>query len=163
MATYESKQARPAPRNTKGITHWLRENLFSDITSSILTIISFVLLYLTIPPLLDWMIFDATWTGTKEEITKDGARWIFIFEKFNQFIYGFYPEDQYYRPNLVLFIFLLYIYGFKKINNTLVRAFIVLSFPVISVVLLYGGFGLEIIPTTKWGGLLLTIVVIVNP
>ncbi|NVJ54568.1 MAG: amino acid ABC transporter permease [Campylobacteraceae bacterium] len=159
MATYEAKQARPAPLGTKGIVYWLRENLFSSITSSILTILSFALLYLTIPPLLDWMIFDATWTGTKEEITKDGARWIFIYEKFNQFIYGFYPEDQYYRPNLVLAIFILFTIGFRNISNTIVRAFIIISFPVISVILLYGGFGLEIIPTTKWGGLLLTIVI----
>ena len=31
--------------------------------------------------------------GTKKEITKDGARWIFIYEKFNQFIYGFIQKN----------------------------------------------------------------------
>lgn len=159
MATFEKLEARPAPSGTKGIVHWAKENLFSDLTSSILTLLSFALLYFTVPPLLDWMIFDATWTGTKEEISGDGARWIFIFEKFNQFIYGFYPEDQYWRPNLVLVIFFAYIIGFRKINNIYSRAFIIITFPIISVVLLYGGFGLDIIPTTKWGGLLLTIVV----
>ena len=86
MATFEKLEARPAPSNTNGIFHWLKENLFSNITSTILTLMSFALLYFTVPPLLDWMIFDATWSGTKEEITKDGARWIFIYEKFNQFI-----------------------------------------------------------------------------
>lgn len=159
MAIYETKQARIAPKNTNGLFYWIKENLFPSLTSSILTIISFAFLYLTIPPLFDWLIFDATWTGTKEEISKDGARWIFIFEKINQFIYGFYPEDQYYRPNLVLAIFIAYVIGFRQINNTYARAFIIITFPIISVVLLYGGFGLEVIPTTKWGGLLLTIVV----
>lgn len=158
MAIYGKKEARPAPAGTKGLTNWLRENLFSDVTSSILTIISLYILYLILPPLLNWLIFDATWTGTKEEITGDGARWIFIFEKFNQFIYGFYPEDQYWRPNLILVIFFVSIFIFKKVP-TKVKIAIIALFPIISFFLIYGGLGLEVIPTTKWGGLLLTIVV----
>ncbi|MBU3014117.1 amino acid ABC transporter permease [Poseidonibacter lekithochrous] len=159
MATYETLKARPAPLGTKGIIHWVKENLFSSILSSILTIVSFYLLYVTIPPLLDWMIFDATWSGTKEEITKEGARWIFIFEKFNQFIYGFYPEELYWRPNLALFIFVAYVIAFKKIHSIKVKAFIIISFPIITYILVAGGFGLEVVETEKWGGLLLTIIV----
>ena len=159
MATYKTLQAKPAPLGAKGPIKWIRENLFPSVTSSILTILSFMLIMYTLPPLLDWMIFDATWSGTKEEITKDGARWIFIYEKFNQFIYGFYPEDSYWRPNLILVLFIASIISFKKIPNIKVKVAIVLLFPVISFVLIYGGFGLEVVPTTKWGGLLLTIVV----
>jgi general L-amino acid transport system permease protein len=159
MATYKTLQAKPAPLGAKGPIKWIRENLFPSVTSSILTILSFMLIMYTLPPLLDWMIFDATWSGTKEEITKDGARWIFIYEKFNQFIYGFYPEDSYWRPNLILVLFIASIISFKKIPNIKVKAAIVLLFPVVSFVLIYGGFGLEVVPTTKWGGLLLTIVV----
>lgn len=159
MAIYEKLEARTAPSNTKGIIHWIKENLFPSILSSILTIVSLYLLYVIVPPLLDWMIFDATWSGTKEEITKDGARWIFIFEKFNQFIYGFYPEELYWRPNLALVIFVTYVIAFKQINNTKIRAFIILSFPIITYTLVAGGFGLEVVETEKWGGLLLTIIV----
>ncbi|PLY09526.1 MAG: amino acid ABC transporter permease [Arcobacter sp.] len=159
MATYKTLQAKPAPLGAKGPIKWIRENLFPSITSSILTILSLMLIMYTLPPLLDWMIFDATWSGTKEEITKDGARWIFIYEKFNQFIYGFYPEDSYWRPNLILVLFVASIIGFKKIANIKIKAAIVLLFPIISFILIYGGFGLEVVPTTKWGGLLLTIVV----
>ena len=158
MATYEKLEARPAPLGTKGIIHWVKENLFSSILSSILTLFSFYLLYITIPPLLDWMIFDATWSGTKDEITKEGARWIFIFEKFNQFIYGFYPEELYWRPNLALVIFVAYVIAFKKVNVKL-KAFIIISFPIITYTLVAGGFGLEVVETEKWGGLLLTIIV----
>ncbi|PLY08870.1 MAG: amino acid ABC transporter permease [Arcobacter sp.] len=159
MAIYEKLEAKPAPLGTKGIIHWVKENLFPSVLSSILTIISIYILLTIIPPLLDWMIFDATWTGTKEEITKDGARWIFIFEKFNQFIYGFYPEEFYWRPNLVLFIFTAYILAFKYIDTVKVKAFIIISFPIIAYVLIAGGFGLEHVETEKWGGLLLTIIV----
>jgi len=158
MAIYEKLEAKPAPQGTKGIVHWVKENLFPSVLSSILTIISFYILYITIPPLLDWMIFDATWSGTKEEITKDGARWIFIFEKFNQFIYGFYPEELYWRPNLALVVFIGYIIAFKRVNVKL-KAFIIISFPIITYTLVAGGFGLEHVETEKWGGLLLTIIV----
>lgn len=159
MAIYEKKQARPAPINTKGFTYWVRENLFSSVSNTILTLLSFALIFYTLPPLLDWLVFDATWSGTKEEITGNGARWIYIYEKFNQFIYGFYPEDQYWRPNLIVVLFVLSVIVFKKVAITKLRIAIVVLFPVISFFLLHGGLGLEVIPTTKWGGLLLTIVV----
>ncbi len=159
MAIYTKLEAKPAPSGSKGIAKWVKDNLFPSVTSSILTILSILLLCYVLPPLLDWMIFDATWSGTKEEITKDGARWIFIYEKFNQFIYGFYPEELYWRPNLILALFVLSVVAFKKITNIKVRIAILILFPIIAFVLLYGGFGLQIVPTTKWGGLLLTIVV----
>jgi len=159
MAIYEKKKARPAPINTNSLTYWIRENLFPSFLSSVLTILSIVILFNIIPPLLNWLIFDATWTGTKDEITGDGARWIFIIEKFNQFIYGFYPEDQYWRPNLIIAIFILFVILFKKIKISKFRIALIVIFPIVAFILLHGGLGLQIIPTQKWGGLLLTIVV----
>jgi len=159
MAIYKKLEAKPAPLGVSGPVKWIRENLFPSAISSILTILSFALILYILPPLLDWMIFDATWSGTKEEITKDGARWIFIYEKFNQFIYGFYPEDSYWRPNLILALFVACVVVFKKVKITKLRIAIVVLFPIVSFFLLYGGFGLEVVPTSKWGGLLLTIVV----
>ena len=45
MATYEKLETRPAPAGIKGPVHWLKENLFFDIKSTILTLLSFALLY----------------------------------------------------------------------------------------------------------------------
>jgi general L-amino acid transport system permease protein len=106
------KEAKPAPMANKGIIFWLRENLFPDVRNTLLTLACLYLLYAIIPPLLNWMIFDATWSGTKDEIVNTGARWIFIAEKFNQFMYGFYPEDLHWRPNLVIFITIAFIFSF---------------------------------------------------
>ncbi|MDC0932230.1 amino acid ABC transporter permease [Arcobacteraceae bacterium] len=159
MAVYEKLATKPAPIGTKGFTALLRKNLFSSVASSILTLVSLYLLYIIIPPLLEWMVFDATWSGTKEEITNSGARWIFIYEKINLFMYGFYPEELYWRPNLILVLCIVSIIAFKKIVDTNIRIAIIVSFPIISFLLLYGGFGLEIVPTSKWGGLLLSIVI----
>lgn len=159
MATYQKQEAKAAPLGSKGIIAWVKDNLFPSVLSSILTLISFYILYTILPPLFDWMIFDATWSGTKEEITNSGARWIFIIEKFDQFIYGFYPEELYWRPNLVLFIFTAYVFAFKYFDTVRIKAFIILTFPVIAYILIAGGFGLEHVETDKWGGLLLTIIV----
>ncbi len=160
MAIYGKLEAREAPSNTKGAIYWAKENLFSSTLSSILTLCSFYLLYMTIPPLLDWMIFDATWSGTKEEIVNNGARWIFITEKFNLFMYGFYPPEEYWRPNSVILLLLVAVYAFKNIKHTKARIAIILAFPVITFYLVSGGiFGLEHVETEKWGGLMLTILV----
>ncbi len=157
---FESKEARDAPSSTKGLIYWIKEKLFSSITNTILTLLSFYLLYVTIPSLLDWMIFDATWSGTQAEITKDGARWIFIIEKFDQFMYGFYPQDLQWRPNLVFMLFFVIIIAFRFIINSKLKLLILVIYPIVSFILISGGiFSLDHIETEKWGGLMLTIII----
>ena len=160
MAIYETKEAREAPSDTKGIIHWVKEKLFSSFPNAILTLLGFYLVYVTIPPLLDWMIFDATWSGTKDEITKDGARWIFIIEKFDQFMYGFYPESEHWRPNSVIFLTIAAVVLFKLNISTQMRMIILVVYPIICFILISGGiFGLVLVETHQWGGLMLTILV----
>jgi general L-amino acid transport system permease protein len=160
MAVYTFKEAKAAPSTSKGVLFWLRENLFSDIKDSLLTLLGIYIIYSTLPPLLDWMIFDATWSGTKEEVVKEGARWIFIIEKFDQFIYGFYPEALHWRPNLVAFLSIAFLLAMNFMTNLKVKIALMLTYPVICFVLIHGGwFGLEVVPTEQWGGLMLTILV----
>lgn len=160
MATYTIKEAKAAPTDSKGLLFWLRTNLFPDIKNSLLTLIGLYLLYLIIPPFLNWMIFDATWSGTQDQIVKGGARWIFISEKFDQFMYGFYPKELQWRPNLVLLITIAYLFSFKLFSSVKVKGTLTLLYPIISFILISGGyFGLEIVETEKWGGLMLTLVV----
>ncbi|TEW52572.1 amino acid ABC transporter permease [Psychromonas algicola] len=161
MATYTMKEAKPAPSANKGVVFWLRENLFSDVKNSLLTLFGLYILYALIPPLLNWAIFDATWSGTKAELPSDGgARWIFIVEKFDQFIYGFYPESLHWRPNLVAFLSVALLVSLKLLKNNKVKIGLIIAFPFVCFVLISGGwFGLEVVETEKWGGLMLTILV----
>ncbi|HEY5716413.1 MAG TPA: amino acid ABC transporter permease [Psychromonas sp.] len=159
MAVYTFKEAKPAPSTSKGVVFWLRENLFSNIGNSLLTLLGIYIIYAILPPLLDWMIFDATWSGTKEEVVKGGARWIFIIEKFDQFIYGFYPEAQHWRPNLVALLSIAFILAMNFIPNLKVKIGLMAVYPIICFVLIHGGMGLEVVPTEQWGGLMLTILV----
>ena len=159
MAVYSITEAQPAPSTSKGLIHWLHKNLFSNAINSIFTLFGFYLLYLIIPPLVNWMIIDATWSGSKEEIVNGGARWIFIAEKFDQFMYGFYPEALQWRPNSVLFLAIALLLTVKYVKQIKIKIAAIVLFPIISFILISGGLGLETVETEQWGGLMLTIIV----
>lgn len=159
MTVYKITQAQPAPSSAKGYIHWLRENLFSSVLNTIFSLLGFYIIYLIIPPLLNWMIFDATWSGTKEEIVKSGARWIFIAEKFDQFMYGFYPKALLWRPNMVLFLAIALGLVLKYVEELKIKIGAIALFPIISFFLIHGGLGMDVVETEKWGGLMLTIIV----
>jgi general L-amino acid transport system permease protein len=92
-----------------------------------------------------------------------GACWPFIAAKFNQFMYGFYPDDQQWRVNLtyalgaiLLAPLLVPSIPYKVINAVLFFG----VFPVAGFFLLVGGvLGLPHVETRLWGGLLVTLVI----
>lgn len=87
---------------------WARKNLFSSWFNSLLTLFCLWLMWLVIPPLLNWVIFQANWVGTaRTDCTKAGACWVFIHARFGQFMYGLYPFDQRWRINVTLIVGLL--------------------------------------------------------
>lgn len=153
----------PPPLSTSGIIGWLRQNLFSSPLNAVLTILSFYLLYTVLPPLIDWVFLTSVWTGDSNQDCKgiEGACWAIIPNRFGQFIYGFYPEVERWRVNLTFVLFclnLLPILSDRIPGRAFAAVFIVAIFPIIGYVLMYGAFGLPIVPTNQWGGLMLTLV-----
>ena len=153
----------PPPLSTSGIIGWLRQNLFSSPLNAVLTILSFYLLYTVLPPLIDWVFLTSVWTGDSNQACKgiEGACWAIIPNRFGQFIYGFYPEAERWRVNLTFVLFclnLLPILSDRIPGRAFAAVFIVAIFPIIGYVLMYGAFGLPIVPTNQWGGLMLTLV-----
>lgn len=145
------------------VLSWLRKNLFSSFFNTILTFFSLYLLYLIVPPLVQWAFINADWFGNSSDAcTSGGACWVFINVRFSQFMYGFYPPNQYWRVNfafmlLALLIIALLIENFPK--KGWLSLFTLLGYPVIAYYLFYGGaFGLEIVETNQWGGLMLTLI-----
>jgi hypothetical protein len=57
--------------------------------------------------LLNWAFLQANWVGSTRADCKTGACWVFIHERFGQFMYGLYPHEQRWRINLALVIGLL--------------------------------------------------------
>ena len=58
--------ARPAPVKTDGLLVWIRTNLFSNLQTSIGTVLIALVLLYTLPPLLQWGLVNAVWAKDAE-------------------------------------------------------------------------------------------------
>jgi general L-amino acid transport system permease protein len=75
-------------------------------------------------------------------------------------MYGFYPSEQVWRVNLTYFLLVVALLPLliEKIPGRKHLIKFTIAFPIVAFILLYGGFGFQVIPTNKWGGLLVTLV-----
>ena len=147
-----------------GALRWLRENLFSSPLNTALTLLCLWLLWETVPPILSWALFDATFAGNgRADCTGEGACWVFVKVRFGQFLYGFYPLTERSRINtafllLVLWAIPLFLPGVR--HKIAVAASLLFIYPIVAFYLFYGGpFGLRVVETPLWGGLFLTLVI----
>lgn len=164
----------PAPASQRGIGAWLKDNLFSSVKDTVLTIMGLSLIVWFLPGLINWLFVNAVWLGTDRTYCTttgqgglqpegwSGACWAFVDAKFQQFLYGRYPLDERWRVQLVALVFVILLapmligkLPYKMLNAVLL--FII--FPVFAFVFLVGGyFGLPHVETSLWGGLLVTLI-----
>lgn len=140
----ETLPPQPAPFAATGLWGWFARRLFATPGDIAMTIIGFAALVLIAMPLVRFLVFDAVWSGTSREacLGASGACWPFVAAKFNQFIYGFYPYEELWRPNLVFLIGLLLLVPLAIPSAPLKRLNAILFFliyPVVGFVLLTGG------------------------
>ena len=89
----------------------LNKNINTNNFNAVLSVMIILLIIFTLPPLLNWLIFDANISGdTKEACTGGGACWVYIKVWFNRFMYGMYPNAEQWRIN-VTFISCSFVYG----------------------------------------------------
>jgi len=159
------------PLATVGVLAWFRERLFSNVGSSLMTILIVLLLIWTVPPLVDFLVVHATWTGADREAclaTAErpvvGACWAFIADRFVYIVYGSYPIAGRWRVDI---FFAMLAFGtawllWLEAPRRDVGAIYFFAFlPVASFVLLHGfePIGFPIVDTALWGGMTVTIVV----
>jgi general L-amino acid transport system permease protein len=163
--------AAPPPSLVRGPIAWVRENLFSGPLNTILTLIGLYLIYVTVPPILKFFFFDAVWTGTNRDACRPevigrpvGACWAYVIDKINYFVYGSYPASLRWRVD-IFFVLLAIGVGWMLWLDAPKRAwgaiYFFAVFPVLAYILLSGStwLGIETVPTSLWGGILVTIVV----
>ena len=148
------ESALPPPASEIGVWGWMRRNLFSSPTNTVLTLIAFYLLYLIVPGSLAWTLFEAVWSGKDRvdcatvqqggQLPEDwkAACWPYVSAYFKLFIYGRYPDEELWRVNWVLAMFfaglvplLIPAVPFKRENII----FMLGVFPVVSLILMTGG------------------------
>ncbi len=154
----------PPPPTQVGALGWLRRNLFSSPFNTILTLAACYLLYQMVPPAVSWLLIDADWSGEdRSDCRGDGACWVFIKVRFSQFIYGFYPEAERWRVNTAFILLIVTTMPLLATQFPLKRwpfLLLLLAYPVIAWYLFIGGaFGLPVVETRLWGGLMLTLII----
>ena len=140
---------RAAPVKVTGFVGFVRTRLFNSPTNILLTLVSILLLWFTIIPVVRFLLVDAVWSGKDrtaclaENVGHSvGACWPFVQAKFSQFIYGFYPEAERWRVNLTFFfaaILLLPLLIPPLPAKGLNAGLFFIAFPVLAFFLLRGG------------------------
>ncbi len=160
----------PPPLTRSGAVGWLRANLFSSPLNCILTLFCVLLIAWVVPPLIRFLIVDATWSGADRTAClaspgnpEPGACWAFIRVWFSYFVYGFYPLGERWRVDL-FFIALAFGIGWMLWLSAPRRGwgaiYFFIGLPILSFILLRGvaSIGVLRVSTDLWGGVLVTVV-----
>jgi general L-amino acid transport system permease protein len=160
--TFQSIAPRPAPVNTEGALPWIKRNLFGNVPSSFATVVLLALAAWWVPQLITWGLLKAVFAPSFQECQAErgiGACWGVITEKYRLILFGRYPFEDQWRPLLATLLMVGTLvascvrYFWKPWLLLLWAAMLVLYFG-----LMFGGFaGMVFVPTDRWGGLPLTV------
>ena len=158
----------PPPIRTTGIIGWSRKNLFSSPLNTILTLLTLLLLWKSLPPLFEWAVINSVSTADSREqcwnqmsSPGSGACWAFIKDRVALFTYGFYPPELRWRVNISFVLLALAVVPvlYEKLPYRKYGLIFSAVFPFIAGWLLAGGFGLETVDTDQFGGIMLTLII----
>jgi general L-amino acid transport system permease protein len=135
-----------------------RKKYFNDLESSVASLLIFCIYFFIIGYFFNWLIIEGVWVGDASVCkSSTGACVSFLKEKLVFILFGVYPREFLIRPILGIIILILGWLHFtkkKNWNNLLFFKFLALMFIYI---LLLRGFNDSFVPTSKWGGLPLTL------
>lgn len=154
-----SPQLKP-PVTSVGPLGWMRRNLFNGWLNSLLTVLVLYLLWLSIPPLLKWALWDSLWFSGPEACRQSGgACWSVITQNLRFIIFGFYPFDQHWRPLVAMGLLLALVLASQRQQlwgRRLGLAWL-LGLVVMGILMKGGIFGLPPVDSSEWSGLPLTL------
>jgi len=135
----------PPPVAETGAIKWLRENLFSSVSNTILTLLSLYVIYQILSGFLPWL-FGGVWTTSSLKECREvldgavGGCFSVLTERWNQLLFGFkYPPDQYWRISLAFVLLLVAVAPvlFQKMPRKML--YFTGLFPFIGFWLIWGG------------------------
>ncbi len=118
-----------------------------------------------LPSFIEWAFTDAVWSGASAQSCAGtrAACWLFVRMHWGLIVFGRYPEAERWRVELAgaLGLASVLVILLPSIRRKLeLAAALLVFYPTVAAILLCGGmFGLRSVPTSVWGGLLLTVVV----
>jgi general L-amino acid transport system permease protein len=162
---------QPPPMKHSGAVGWVWQNLLSSRLNIALTIVCALFIAWLLPPLLKFLFIDAVWDGAgradcipRPDHPEMGACWAFVIDRINFFVYGFYPIDQRWRVDAffaLLAVGVAWMAWLDAPRRDFGAVYFFVLMPIASIILLLGfpAIGLSRVPTSSWGGVLVTIVV----
>ncbi|MDX5356234.1 MAG: amino acid ABC transporter permease [Rhodobacterales bacterium] len=135
---------QPPPSNQVGPVRWVRENLLSSPLNIFLTLAAIYVIYAIIDHVGPWLMNSVWNAGSLAECRQilageSGACFAVINDRWPQLLYGFYPSDMYWRPNLAMLLLLVAVAPilFDKLPRKMIWFSAV--YPFIAFWLLWGG------------------------
>jgi len=153
---------RPAPVNTEGLLPWIRRNLFGNLPSAVVTVLLVALALWLLPQLVSWAVLKAVVAPNFDlcqAARGSGACWGVITEKHRLIIFGRYPFDQQWRPEIatLALVALLMASCVRACWKPWLVALWVAVLALFFALMRGGVLGLAPVETDRWGGLPLTI------
>jgi general L-amino acid transport system permease protein len=149
FARTEMLSAQKPPVTERGAVKWLRENLFSGPFNTVLTFLGFLILYFLFQGIGPWLmnsVWNANSMGECRSIVAanagpdaTGACWAMIRERWNQFLFGLYPPDLYWRPVVALVLLIVAVAPVLFLSLPRKMLWFTLIYPGIAFFLLWGG------------------------
>jgi general L-amino acid transport system permease protein len=145
---------------------WLRANLFSSISSSVISLLLILLLAKLVIGVAQWGVWDAVWsvpgndTSACRAIRGLGACWAVIPEKYRFILFGTYPFDQQWRPALATLVFVaLFVVSSQRQWWRRELVLVWAGALILIGLLMWGGIlGLSYVSQDRWGGLPVTLI-----
>lgn len=148
------------PVTQTGVIGWLKSNLFNSPLNTIVTILILLAFYKLIPPFVRWAFIDSVWFGPASGCQSgEGACWAYIPANIRFVIFGLFPVEEQWRGLIAMLIMVgTVVYSRKRERWKLSLAYVWIGSTAVVAILLMGGvLGLAPVESTKWGGLLLTL------
>ena len=163
----EAAPEKPPPVAVGGVIGWVRRNLFSDVWTSILTLVAAAIAIWFGIDLIRYMVIDAVWSapdGAACRAPGVGACWAYVARKLPYFVYGSYPVEERWRVDITLLIgavLIAWLLWPASPRKGLGAILFFVVYPVLAFVLLYGTpvLGLTQVPTHLWGGIFVSLLV----
>ncbi len=160
-----SEPTMAPPLLVSGPLAWLRDNLFSSLANSALTLILAALTAWLLPPMLAWGSVWATWgapDGALCRAHQEGACWAFIWAKLDYLRYGSYPASERWRVDTAEILgaaLILWNLWPGAPRRALAALLFFVAFPIIAFFLLHGAplLGLAVIDSLLWGGVFVSL------
>ena len=161
-AVFQPIAARAAPVRTTGFVAWLKRNLFGDLKSTITTAVIVLIAVIYLPRILDWALFQAVFQANLDQCSAargTGACWGVINEKHRLIIFGRYPFEQQWRPELAtaLMLGVLVVSCIRRFWRMWLLPLWLVVLAAYFLLMRGGALGLAYVPSDNWGGLPLTI------